>query len=152
MAFRCPRCGGYLSLNTLAGVEVHPCPRCGGIWFSKNELEQLAHRDPVVVRSLGALQDPIPEPGLAVVLEGLLCPRCAVPLRQFHYFWAPDLALDGCPSCHGVWVDDGELARLEEAAGTGATPGLAGKVTTSTGTLEGRVWKLRALIHGGCRP
>lgn len=34
------------------------------------------------------------------------CPRCAGTLKKTHY---EDIEVDQCPSCHGIWLDRGEL-------------------------------------------
>lgn len=141
-----------LGKDLVSGVEIHPCARCGGVWFSRTELEHLAQSAGSLLGRLDLQHEPAEEPGLSVVLGSLRCPACRGALLEFQYFWAPGIPLDGCPTCRGVWVDDGEMERLESAA----TPQRRrsrqeGSSTPEIGTLEGRVWALRALIHGGYR-
>lgn len=45
-------------------------------------------------------------------LHHLRCPKCGNSLEQTVM---DDVAVDICPACHGVWLDDGELAKLTEA-------------------------------------
>ncbi|MBI3894392.1 MAG: zf-TFIIB domain-containing protein [Acidobacteria bacterium] len=44
-------------------------------------------------------------------LHYMHCPKCGTPLQEevLH-----DIAVDICPACHGVWLDDGELGKLTE--------------------------------------
>jgi hypothetical protein len=41
----------------------------------------------------------------------LKCPRCDGVLAEISY---EDVLVDRCESCHGVWLDAGELERLTE--------------------------------------
>jgi len=45
-------------------------------------------------------------------LHHLRCPKCGNSLEQTVM---DEVAVDICPACHGVWLDDGELAKLTEA-------------------------------------
>ena len=40
------------------------------------------------------------------------CPKCGMKL---HEEVMESVTVDICPACHGVWLDDGELAKLTEA-------------------------------------
>jgi hypothetical protein len=48
------------------------------------------------------------------------CPKCGMELKTINY---REVAIDRCFSCHGTWLDEGELERL-----TGKEPGLLGKI------------------------
>ncbi len=39
----------------------------------------------------------------------LTCPRCSTALQSIEHH---DVVVDECPSCHGVWLDHGELRAL----------------------------------------
>ncbi|RMF24196.1 MAG: hypothetical protein D6760_03880 [Deltaproteobacteria bacterium] len=39
------------------------------------------------------------------------CPRCGATLEESEHF---GVLVDGCPSCGGVWLDNGELQLLQE--------------------------------------
>ena len=45
-------------------------------------------------------------------LHYLHCPKCGTSLEQTVM---DEVAVDICPACHGVWLDDGELAKLTES-------------------------------------
>lgn len=40
------------------------------------------------------------------------CPHDAEPLR--HRTYEADIQIDECPTCHGMWLDKGELERIQE--------------------------------------
>ena len=53
-------------------------------------------------------------------LHWMRCPKCGMELQTINY---REVAIDRCYSCHGTWLDEGELERL-----TGKEPGLLGKI------------------------
>jgi hypothetical protein len=44
-------------------------------------------------------------------LHHMRCPKCGM---QLHEETLEGVAVDICAACHGVWLDDGELAKLTE--------------------------------------
>jgi hypothetical protein len=55
---KCPACGGDMRSQTIEGVGVHECRSCEGIFFDRDELEQVllahdAHRRGFFRRLLG---------------------------------------------------------------------------------------------------
>ncbi len=132
---RCPRCRAEFHRVETDGVLVEACPTCGGIWFDGGELKALAQRRPGLLAGLEHRHDPAPGAAAPAAEEGSrLCPACGQPMRVFEFPWAPGVRLDGCPACHGVWADDGELTRLEAGLlrlrreGAAPPPGRAGAV------------------------
>jgi len=109
---KCPRCSLGLNDTNLGDMMVDGCVGCGGIWFDAKELSALAQGSSA---SLRILEDRF-WPGVAGVekTDQALCPNCAVPLTQFEFPHSPGIPLDGCMQCKGIWVDDGELAAIQE--------------------------------------
>jgi Zn-finger nucleic acid-binding protein len=114
----CPVCAGALEIYDHEGVELDRCGAGHGIWFDRGELPQ-------VVRSEQAPRTPEERaeaaeaatnaPGAAVVAESEFdrrkCPVCATPMTLTEYAGS-GIAIDECPR-HGVWLDTGELERIE---------------------------------------
>ena len=44
-------------------------------------------------------------------LHFMHCPKCGTSLAEETL---DEVAVDVCPACHGVWLDDGELAKMIE--------------------------------------
>jgi ribosomal protein L37AE/L43A len=44
------------------------------------------------------------------------CPKCGERLREIRRH---DVVVDECPSCHGIWLDHGELTQLAERESEG---------------------------------
>jgi Zn-finger nucleic acid-binding protein len=89
-------------------VFIDVCPKCQGIWFDNEELEKVLGTrklDSLLTKRTGTESR-----------SKLKCPRCGV-LMDLEY--AEDVEIDVCPSCHGVWLDYGELERLKELTEAG---------------------------------
>ena len=72
---------------------------------SQNENEYFARRDAEWLKEQRALLDA----QRAEKARDMTCPRCGATLTHRPYH---GVTLDACPSCHGVWLDAGELAML----------------------------------------
>ena len=79
-------------------VALNHCRACGGTWFdvkelarvtSDKELERRAARVPIVR-----------------VPSGSACPACGGECLEGH---VDEVEVDTCVTCHGVWLDRGEL-------------------------------------------
>src|SRR5262249_5095168 len=111
---QCPKCGTALAPVLAGAVNVDGCPTCGGLLFDARGLARLAHGPRSEMEALERqFQSSAAETADAGPLQSRLCPACRAGMRTFEYPWAPGIRLEGCPSCHGVWIDDGELRRIE---------------------------------------
>ena len=45
----------------------------------------------------------------------IFCPKCSVPMKKYKKAHKKDLILDICPSCKGIWFDQGEIERFRKA-------------------------------------
>ena len=106
---KCPACReeNLVQRLTTAGVVVDHCGDCSGIWLDDGEIF-LFSRDP---SRLGA------ELGIPDLAEksptDRLCPRDLVQMEEGSLF-EPDLRIDQCPECLGLWFDHEELGRAVE--------------------------------------
>lgn len=109
----CPHCAVPLTEREYGDIEIDCCLRCNGIWFDGGELEQVTadslggelgseqrlSRVADLCRSIGPTQ--------------LACPACGEPLVNHVLLEDEALEIDLCTLCDGVWLDAGELARLQ---------------------------------------
>jgi uncharacterized ferredoxin-like protein len=72
---------------------------------SQNENEYFARRDAEWLKEQRARLD-AERSGRSTSMN---CPRCGATLTLRQH---KSVTLDSCPSCHGVWLDAGELAML----------------------------------------
>lgn len=104
----CPKCHGALHEMEIEGVKVDFCSPCKGIWFDKDEMAFMAE-----------LPEDLPEVDVqqAAVATDFDCPRCNnVKLQTMKFVKAEDLLIDRCPACQGIWLDKGELPKVEKIA------------------------------------
>lgn len=86
-------------------VVVDVCPRCDGMWLDTGELRRLVgdrRLSDYLTRDIGTKSR-----------SPLLCPRCGG-LMDIEV--ADDVEVDVCLTCHGVWLDAGELEDLRARA------------------------------------
>jgi len=111
-AMKCPLCRDkelvHLDIGARDLVAVMRCPACRGCWVDEVELEKME----------AGVWSSVEDMRLSSVeaLSELICPRCAARLVTVSPDDHPDLAIDRCPSGHGLWLDSGELARLHDVA------------------------------------
>src|SRR5262249_26033038 len=112
MAKPCPRCTSALSERAFGATTIDGCTSCGGLWFDCQELNRVTH-DPTV--GLMEIERTFQR---AVFSDGsggdMQCPTCTQPLREFSFPHTPNITLDACSTCRGIWVDDGEIGAIAE--------------------------------------
>lgn len=104
----CPKCLKELGPMVLDNVCMEFCVGCRGLWFEQEESAFMAE-----------LTNDFPNPQSARS-EGkstrYACPRCRAKLEEVLFAPPHRVLLDFCRSCHGVWLDKGELRKVEETA------------------------------------
>ena len=122
----CPKCVGKLQKTTVTerftssikelqgaaaeySLELDKCFACGGVWFDKGELDKYLTEQITAVDSpsLGKESDK------ALDEKEGKCPRCSIVMKKSAAPQAPDMTIDTCEKCHGVWLDPTEIDRLE---------------------------------------
>lgn len=115
---RCPRDRAVLVEATYeADIAVDECPKCQGRWLDHGELERIQE---TVERDHGrALSERTEWSNLAYDVArdmseaALPCPECGEDMERQEYARTSQVVIDVCPECRGVWLDQGELERLE---------------------------------------
>ena len=102
---KCPVCNSDLVAAKHSHLMVQTCPSCQGMWFTRQELEQLEDE----VFDFG--DDEKGSLMLGSAPTNLNCPQCGKPMQQFQYRLY-DLAMDCCPDGHGFWLDADEDKRV----------------------------------------
>ncbi len=109
----CPRCNTVLSEAAIGDIRVDGCTTCGGVWFDDHELTSVVYQH---AAELPELESRFHSGGAGWQRkeQGLTCPVCDSPLVQFQFKHTPGIPVNGCPGCKGLWLDDGELAAIDE--------------------------------------
>ena len=114
---RCPVDDFTLAPESYEGVEIDRCPHCRGVWLDAGELEAVQDNQDSDFRD-------IPSSGLDTVNaaigmaksenEGIRhCVTCNSALVKKEYAFSSQIMIDICPQGHGMWLDAGELSRLQ---------------------------------------
>lgn len=129
MSRKCPDDLVELRPHRLGGLDLDACPRCGGVYFDEGEIAALQQRG---AEALTEVEEAC-EPGGLTFVESPVpkrCPGCGKAMRAYAYRYSSDIRLDGCDACGGIWVQDGELAKIADH--------LAAPPTTFGGTPTAR--------------
>lgn len=109
---RCPVCRTQTDLIKYEGVPIHNCGTCGGHWLSGAKLNViLAKRDIAMPNAVQAKMIALADASNSV-LE-LWCLTCGTAMLKGQFKHWPDIQLDCCPKCRGVWLDRGELEKCQ---------------------------------------
>ena len=110
---KCPRDGSSLARVSVGAIAVDKCHTCDGIWLDYGELKQLRSSGRRNVEEQLEVRYGNPETEQGEVEGYMRCPACNdVGLVSHHVSYFKPVKIDQCPSCHGMWLDDGELDTL----------------------------------------
>lgn len=107
-------------------VTLDECPDGHGVWLLESEL-----LDAVRTVSDGSQAGMTYDEGRALTMvmdhdvklddEVRACPMCEQAMNSVEYAFSSGVVIDACPT-HGIWLDAGELERLEQDADRRADP------------------------------
>ncbi len=111
----CPKCDGVATEEVeLHSVKVDRCPECGGTWFEQDELRQVKDRESH--GDYGWLDVNLWQDAEKVAVDDesrTQCPKDGAPLATVRY-GDPEIAVEVCPLCFGLWLDQGEYDKIIE--------------------------------------
>jgi Zn-finger nucleic acid-binding protein len=106
----CPRCFVPLKIHIVDGEEYDICPECGGMWLDRDEFYR-ATRERDVYKKIEAKSEyrkaPIRGP-----VEYVSCVRCGKLMNRKNFGKISGVIIDRCNK-HGVWLDAGELEKIQ---------------------------------------
>src|ERR1017187_1796303 len=116
---KCPRCNSVLQSVEYDGQMVEVCPDCKGEWLAAGELQKIAdHHDKVFTPEEVASLDAVNKEIFTAEKndhDELHCPACEnVQMEHFNYGDTSGIILHKCTKCDGIWMDKGELEKIEE--------------------------------------
>jgi Zn-finger nucleic acid-binding protein len=106
----CPKCNHTLTSRSEDQIEIDECPNCGGVWFDLGELKAVLGNEAnfsfAGANSATPILDQLSGP----------CPRCGGTghMTRLTHLARPDVIMDSCAVCYGIWLDGGEVNRLAE--------------------------------------
>src|SRR5580700_796715 len=113
MARNCPDCATEMTAETITGVTLDACSTCAGIWFDAGEMKRVMQSDPIALIDLD--EDHMPsEPQCHPGGSTRRCPNCERVMDRIRYMYDSPIQLDSCETCFGLWVEHGELCKMQE--------------------------------------
>lgn len=108
----CPKCWVKMEQKKVKvigpDITIDECPKCHGIYLDSGELKKLIKDKKLsdyLTKDIGTQSK-----------SELVCPRCG---GLMDIEKADDIEVDVCLSCHGVWLDVGELKDLKDKSKEG---------------------------------
>jgi Zn-finger nucleic acid-binding protein len=106
----CPRCKVPMATKEIGDVKIDECPQCRGMWFDQGEFQAAKEQvDP----DLNWLAFDIwkHKKQFQVSAHPLKCPNDGAPMVVVDY-GDTGVAIDVCPTCRGIWLEQGEFAKI----------------------------------------
>ena len=114
---RCPHCNSTLKTIDYEGVTIETCNTCGGEWLDDKELGHIVRirEETFSDEERRALEGATKIPGIpmADVDREIVCPSCSARTVPLNYGGDTGVIIDRCPDCHGIWLDRGELEKIQ---------------------------------------
>lgn len=108
LQMNCPKCRiETMKAETYEGIEIDRCPACSGMFFDRDELEEM------LAGKMGNTADTLLFSATSDQMDTLtaMCPRCS---REMTPMKGPgEVRVDVCQRCRGIFLDQGELATLQ---------------------------------------
>ena len=105
----CPSCKVEMEQRKYEGVTVDRCSQCEGVWLDYGELRLIA-----TIRERKFTEEELDAAMKAdsrrTEESPVLCPKCDRPMEKRESY---DTVVDMCPQRHGIWLDKGELERIQ---------------------------------------
>jgi Zn-finger nucleic acid-binding protein len=113
---KCPECSQEMRKKEYEGVVIDICENCGGVWLDKDELYHILEtREEKFSQS--QQEEVAPEkiipPRPEDLIPQLNCPVCGALMQRFAFGYSSGIILDRCPNGDGVWLDRGELEKVQ---------------------------------------
>lgn len=111
MSRLCPDDAATLEPRAFRAVTLDACPVCAGLFFDEGEIANVQAGGPAALVEVEAAAVPS-DLHLVDNPAPRRCPGCRALMRGYAYRYSSDIRLSGCDRCGGVWVCDGDLARI----------------------------------------
>ncbi|MBN1589947.1 MAG: zf-TFIIB domain-containing protein [Pirellulales bacterium] len=107
---KCPNCNLQLRRILYEGMPVFRCMRCHGYLLGERRLEGIKSSP---LTSIEQLKQEVINEAQADTEKPIRCPRCLRKMEKRFIEEPAALHVDACRECGHVWLDGGELARLQ---------------------------------------
>lgn len=111
----CPACSDCLQTALLDGRPILYCPGCFGMLVRREHFGAIVNERRS--RRAGMEQEDVRPIDPLAYTRRLRCPACEGYMEAHPYYGPGNVVIDSCAECDFVWLDHGELARVERAVG-----------------------------------
>jgi Zn-finger nucleic acid-binding protein len=108
---------GVLTPNQYEGVDVAICTQCKGVWLNYKNLNAIIENEgniwteqqrAEILQQTGKAGVPDTE-----LERHLNCPECGELMPAINYQYSSGIIINKCKNNHGVWLDSGELTKIQ---------------------------------------
>ena len=107
MPFECPVCQKALHKTAYEGTNTYPCAEGCGVFLGRRNLRIIEESREQVI-PMSSVSKSGDERGSIKA-----CPKCKGVMKKHNYGELNTTVVDYCASCKGMWLDPGELERIQ---------------------------------------
>lgn len=112
----CSSCSGNLQTGQLDGRPILYCAGCFGMLVRRDHFGAIVNERRA--KRVGLEQEIMSPIDPSAYARRLRCPSCQGSMETHPYYGPGNVVIDSCAECSLVWLDHGELARVERSAGS----------------------------------
>ncbi|MBC8413372.1 MAG: zf-TFIIB domain-containing protein [Nitrospira sp.] len=109
-AEECPKCKSELKIEIVDGEEYDICTTCGGMWLDRDEFHRATSQCNIYKKL--EIKRKFTRAPLVEDIEYVSCLRCGKLMNRHNFGTISGVIIDKC-SKHGVWLDAGELKKIQ---------------------------------------
>lgn len=114
---KCHSCGTEMTTENYEEISIDVCPVCQGVWLDKGELEQIMRiREERFDQSnidQVSLKCDVTRIPVGELKREVVCPKCGLLMNPVNFSYCSGIIIDKCPSDDGVWLDKGEIEKIQ---------------------------------------
>jgi Zn-finger nucleic acid-binding protein len=110
----CPVCEKRLTPGVIERQRVYYCTTCRGVLTTNGSFGAIVKGRRAKYAGLDVFPVPFQPEELR---RALRCPKCGGALDAHPYYGPGNVAVDTCPRCFLIWLDHGEIGKIEKAPG-----------------------------------
>jgi Zn-finger nucleic acid-binding protein len=112
----CPQCGIKLMEEKYEGVPIDVCGKCSGVWLDRGELYEIIQKreKTFTEQEKGEVAPQVHKQGKPhQMYPEADCCVCGETMNRFTYGGTSGIIIDRCRAGHGLWLDKGELEKIQ---------------------------------------
>src|SRR5437773_287103 len=120
---RCLNCNAemvnYDVTTRKAELSYDVCEKCGSLWLDAGELDKMAFQVTGSIEFCSEEEDKAVQTIKGAKREGATDKKCPADGATLDLYTLSHIKFEGCPKCHGMWLDKDELRKLKNKVNDG---------------------------------